>query len=150
MRSGVLGEYQETDRIRPKVIANSRRAPTNTTEVVNLSRDNPSWRRVSNMAFARRQLNATIIADGKVLVTGGTSGAGFNNAVGSVLAAEIWDPRTESWTTAASMQVRRLYHSTAILLPDGRILSAGGGQPAGIGLNPPDTNHPDMETYSAP
>jgi hypothetical protein len=121
--------------------------PTNTAEVVNLSWNTPAWRSIQAMAFARRQMNATILADGKVLVTGGTTGGGFNNATGSVLAAEIWDPTTERWTTVASMQVRRIYHSTAILLPDGRVLSGGGGFPTGGGS---DTNHLDVEIYSPP
>jgi hypothetical protein len=122
--------------------------PTNTAEVINLSSSSfPTWRSVASMAFARRQMNATILADGKVLVTGGTSGGGFNNADGSVLAAEIWDPSTERWATVASMQVRRIYHSTAVLLPDGRVLSGGGGLPTG-GVN--DTNHLDIEIYSPP
>jgi hypothetical protein len=122
-------------------------APTNTAEVINLSWGVPAWRSIPGMAFARRQMNATILADGKVLVTGGTTGGGFNNAVGSVFAAEIWDPNTERWTTVASMQVRRIYHSTTVLLPDGRVLSGGGGLPAG---GSGDTDHPDIEIYSPP
>ena len=78
------------------------------------------------MAFARRQLNATILPDGQVLVTGGTSGPGFNDTTAPVFAAEMWNPATENWTTMASAQIPRLYHSTALLLPDGRILSMGG------------------------
>jgi galactose oxidase len=38
---------------------------------------------------------------------------------------EIFDPVTESWTTDVPMQVPRLYHSTALLLPDGRVWVAG-------------------------
>ncbi len=121
-------------------------APTNTAEVINLS-FGARWRNVQSMAFARRQMNATLLADGKVLVTGGTSGGGFNNPSGTVLAAEIWDPNTERWTAVASMSVRRIYHSTAVLLPDGRVLSAGGGLPNGGGG---DTDHLDMEIYSPP
>ena len=75
---------------------------------------------------ARRQLNAALLPDGKVLVTGGTSGAGFNNADTPVFPAEMWDPATETWTTMASAQIPRLYHSAALLLPDGRVLTTGG------------------------
>jgi Domain of unknown function (DUF1929)/Glyoxal oxidase N-terminus/Kelch motif len=101
--------------------------PTNTAEVIDLNAASPAWRSVASMAFARRQLNATVLPDGQVLVTGGTSGPGFNNATGAVFAAEMWNPATENWTTmAASAQIPRLYHSTALLLPDGRILSMGG------------------------
>ena len=78
------------------------------------------------MAFARRQQNATLLPDGKVLVTGGTSGPGFNNPNTPVFAAEMWDPATETWTTMASAQIPRLYHSAAVLLPDGRVLTTGG------------------------
>lgn len=92
----------------------------------------------------RRQLNATVLPDGKVLATGGTSSGGFTDPVGSVLAAEIYDPATETWAPMASMQVRRLYHSTAILLPDGRVLSAGGGFGGG------EIEHYDYEIYSPP
>ena len=45
--------------------------------------------------------------------------------------AEIWDPQTDDWTLMAGGQVPRMYHSTAMLLPDGRVLSAGGGRGGG-------------------
>jgi hypothetical protein len=130
-----------------KVLITGGGPPTNTTEVIDLNSPTPAWRYVGSMAFTRRQMNATILPDGKVLATGGTSSPGFNDATGSVYAAEMWDPATETWTTMASMQERRLYHSTAVLLPDGRVLSAGGGQPAG---GPGDSDHPTAEIYSPP
>ncbi|HEY9431236.1 MAG TPA: galactose oxidase-like domain-containing protein [Blastocatellia bacterium] len=127
--------------------------PTNTTEVINLLDQLPRWRYVASMAFARRRLNATILPDGKVLVTGGTSAPFPQEASQPILAAEMWDPATETWSTLASMQERRLYHSTAALLPDGRVLSAGGGMPPGGGTLPgggTDTDHPNAEIYSPP
>ena len=57
---------------------------------------------VTRMAFARRQLNATLLPDGNVLVTGGTSSPGFSDPAGAVHAAELWNPTTEQWTTLAS------------------------------------------------
>ncbi len=48
-----------------------------------------------------------------------------------VAEAEIWDPQTGDWTLMAGAQVPRMYHSTALLLPDGRVLSAGGGRGGG-------------------
>lgn len=121
--------------------------PTNTAEVIDLNSDPPSWRNVSPMAHARRQLNSTILPDGKVLVTGGTSAGGFNNARGAVLAAEMWDPSTERFTTMAEASVPRLYHSTALLLPDGRVLSAGGGIPS---APEGDFDHYNAQIYSPP
>jgi len=100
--------------------------PTNTAEVIDLNQPSPSWRSVEPMSIARRQVNATLLPDGTVLVTGGTSGPGFNDATNPVYPAELWDPATESWRTLASATVPRLYHSGAVLLPDGRVLSTGG------------------------
>ena len=100
--------------------------PTSSAEVIDLNQASPAWRAVSSMQFARRQINAVLLPDGKVLVTGGTSGPGFNDATAPVFAAELWDPGTETWSLMASASVPRLYHSAALLLPDGRVLSTGG------------------------
>ena len=100
--------------------------PTATAEVIDLNQPNPQWRNVGSMSVARRQTNATILPDGTVLVTGGTSGSGFNNRTTPVFSAELWNPATEQFTTLASMTQPRWYHSVAMLLPDGRVVSAGG------------------------
>ena len=117
---------------------------TNTAEIIDLNSPSPIWRAVGSMARRRRQLNATILADGKVLVTGGTSACGFSNESGSEFTAEVWDPATEQWTTLAGMAVKRVYHSAAILLPDARVLSAGGGD------NPGSTNQFNAEIFTPP
>jgi PA14 domain/Domain of unknown function (DUF1929)/Glyoxal oxidase N-terminus len=122
--------------------------PVATAEVIDLNVPSPDWRTVGSMAFARRQMNATLLPDGKIFVSGGTSGNGFNDACDAVFAAEIWDPVTEQFTTVASAAERRLYHSTAILLLDGRVLVGGGGQPSGE--NCPDADHSNVEFYSPP
>src|SRR5262249_61337868 len=49
----------------------------------------------------------------------------------AVSTAELWDPEAAAWPTLAAASVPRLYHSTALLLPDGRVLSAGGGNDSG-------------------
>jgi hypothetical protein len=111
-------------------------SPTASAEVIDLN-SGGAWRGVAPMSVARRQLNATLLADGTVLATGGTNSSGFNTAPtdSRVLAAERWDPVTEGWSSLASMTHNRLYHSTALLLPDGRVLSMGSGQPAATGLS---------------
>ncbi len=100
--------------------------PTATAEIIDLNSSPPAVRPAAPMHFARRQLNATLLPDGKVLVTGGSSGAGFNNAAAPVLQPEVWDPATGAWTLLAPAADYRGYHSTSLLLPDGRILNAGG------------------------
>jgi NPCBM/NEW2 domain/Domain of unknown function (DUF1929) len=96
------------------------------------------------LAVPRRQLNATVLPDGSVLVTGGSSGAGFNNEASAVLSAELWNPNTNTFRTLSSMKVARIYHSTAVLMPDGRVLSMGGGNGGG------GINHFDAEYFNPP
>jgi hypothetical protein len=112
-----------------------------TAEVIDLNQATPAWSSVGSMANARRQMNATILPNGKVLVTGGTNNAS-NEAAGAILATEMWNPATGNFSTMASAQTPRLYHSTAILLPDGRVVSAGGGRPG--------TEYKNAEIYSPP
>ena len=121
--------------------------PTASVEVIDLTAATPAWRDVQPMALARRQLNTTLLPDGTVLATGGTSSPGFNEVTRAALPAEVWDPATEQWTTLAAMAVPRLYHSTALLLQDGRVLVAGGGLPPAVGG---DVNHPDAQVFSPP
>jgi galactose oxidase len=106
--------------------------PTSSAEVIDLNQASPAWRSVPGMHFARRQTNATILADGQVLVTGGTSGPGFNNVTSPVYDAELWNPATETWSIMARESVVRTYHSTAVLLPSGRVLSSGSGEGGGV------------------
>lgn len=120
--------------------------PTNTAEIIDLRDASPAWRWTAPMAYARRHLNATLLADGQVLVVGGTSSPGFNDATRAALPAEMWNPETGKWTTMASMNVPRVYHSTALLLPDGRVLAAGGGDPAPVGGG----DNVNAEIYSPP
>ena len=104
--------------------------PLKTAEVIDLGAATPTWRNVAPMAFARTYPNATIMADGRILISGGNSAAGQEDATKPVLAGEIWDPATEKFTTVASMPHFRTYHSTAGLLPDGRVLSTGTTAPS--------------------
>lgn len=105
--------------------------PLATAEIIDLAAGTPTWAATGSMAIGRRQLNATILPDGTVLATGGTSQCGFTNEAGAVFAAERWDPTTGQWTTLASAAVVRVYHSTTLLLPDGRVLSMGSGDGGG-------------------
>src|SRR5919202_5885475 len=101
---------------------------TNDARVINFNRATPQVSATAPMAYGRRQHNLTILADGTVLATGGnSSGASLVDLNNGVYAAELWNPATGTWKTLASEQATRQYHSTGLLLPDGRVLSAGGG-----------------------
>ncbi|MCZ6755560.1 MAG: DUF1929 domain-containing protein [Gemmatimonadetes bacterium] len=73
--------------------------------------ETPSWEPTTSMNLSRNNHNATLLPDGTVLVTGG------------VLAAELFNPGDKTWTVMASMHYARSDHSTAPLLPDGRVAS---------------------------
>jgi hypothetical protein len=123
--------------------------PTASAEVIDLNQGAAAvWHRTDSMAVARRQMNATLLADGTVLATGGSNATGFNVKPSDdrVLAPERWDPTTGHWTSLARQTHYRLYHSTALLLPDARVLSVGGGQPAASGL----TDDYTAEIFSPP
>jgi len=119
--------------------------PTATAETIDLTLlPGPSWSSTSPMHYPRRHLNATILPDGKVLVTGGTSKGGFNDLSGAIHAAEVWDPKGKTWTELAANRVDRGYHSVSLLLPDGAVLhgaSGDAGDPASGGEYPRQTNH---------
>ncbi len=101
---------------------------SNDARVIDTNGATPQVSATSPMAFGRRQHNLTLLADGSVLATGGNStGAALVDMNGGVYNAERWNPATGQWTTLAAQAVTRQYHSTALLLPDGRVLSAGGG-----------------------
>jgi galactose oxidase len=104
--------------------------PTAAADVIDLCANPPTWRETASMHFPRRQHNATILADGTVLVTGGTSGAGFNDLSPGkpIHVSELWNPATQEWKKLAAEDVDRCYHATAVLLPDATVLSAGGGE----------------------
>jgi Galactose oxidase-like, Early set domain/Fibronectin type III domain/Galactose oxidase, central domain len=112
--------------------------PLASAERIDLNLPVPTWQSAGLMFTARRQLNATMLPDGTVLVTGGSSGAGFNNAAAPVYTAERWDPAQNSFTELASATRYRGYHSIALLLPDGRVLSSGGD------------DEPNAEVFSPP
>ncbi len=99
-----------------------------TTYVLDMTQPLPAWRQTSPMSFARSYHTLTLLPDGTVLVTGGGTTKSSTDVAHAVYDAEIWSPATETWTTLSRMQRPRLYHSTAILLPDGRVLVAGGGR----------------------
>jgi galactose oxidase-like protein len=127
-------------------------APTNTAEIIDLNRSSPSWTSTGSMQFARRHLNATILPDGDVLVTGGTGNGGFNDVPSAVHASELWQPETGSWITLASSSVNRGYHSVSLLLPNGTVLHGGSGD-AGIPRSNPPAAYPretSHEIFSPP
>ena len=98
---------------------------TSDVETLDTTVASPSWTIGASMAYARRRPDLTLLPDGRALAVGG-SVQGQNDPDCAVHAAEIYDPIADTWTEWASMSQPRIYHSTAVLLPDARVLVAGG------------------------
>jgi hypothetical protein len=98
-----------------------------TAYVLDMTQPSPLWQQTASLADARSNFNLTVLPDGNVFASGGSSTVWGHDPSTAVYPTEMWSPAAQTWSTMASMGAPRLYHSTAILLPDGRILSGGGG-----------------------
>ncbi|MBS1809999.1 MAG: discoidin domain-containing protein [Acidobacteria bacterium] len=98
----------------------------------------------TSMANARKFHNAIVLPTGEVMVIGGnTSGIEFSDQ-GTILTPEVWNPTTQAWRPMANISVPRNYHSVALLMPDGRVWSGGGGLCACA------ADHPDHQVFTPP
>ena len=104
-------------------------SPTATTEIIEPLAAGPAWAFGPPMSQARVQLNATILPSGRILVTGGSSVD--ESAANASLNADLYNPATNSFSSASANLFPRLYHSNALLLPDARVLLAGGNPERG-------------------
>lgn len=98
---------------------------TDTVEEFDLGASTLGWQNRTPMTFERVLHTATLLPDGKVFVSGGSYVGRSDNGNAPVQTPELYDPATDSWTLLCAMRVARLYHSTALLLPDARVLTAG-------------------------
>jgi YVTN family beta-propeller protein len=99
--------------------------------VVDINDVSPLLSEQPPMNFPRRYPNAIVLPDGKVAITGGTK-KGNNGGADAVYPVEIWNPTTGTWSVGASAKQIRVYHSQTALLPNGTILSTGGGTPGPV------------------
>ena len=119
----------------------------NDVEMIDFSDRHPRYKSVKPLKYPRYYAYAVLLPDQKVLVLGGKTGTKGHMMKSSkkanellsnmyemetlphdhhaVLEPEIYDPVTKNWHPMAPMKVDRLYHANAILLPDGRVMTAG-------------------------
>ena len=100
----------------------------NSAYVIDINGSEPVVTKVEDPQQPGRILaNSVVLPDGKVMLVGGS---GVSNRLSEVATRpEIWDPTNQTWSLMAPSSTARLYHSTALLLKDGRVLVAGGGRP---------------------
>ena len=92
--------------------------------IFEIKEDDFTVRRTTNLLYPRNWSMATLLADGKVFVNGGSL---VGSIKGHVNESEIWNPNDEKWYFAAKANKDRSYHQTALLLPDGSVLTIGSG-----------------------
>lgn len=92
-------------------------------DVVDFKAARPAYTPAAPMNFDRMHLNAVLLPDRTVLVSGGAGKR--ESAILARRKAEVYDPATDAWTVLAEATVTRMYHSVALLLPDARVVTAG-------------------------
>lgn len=122
---------------------------------IDINGPGPQLAQTGDMNFPRQFQNEVLLPTGDVLVVGGnTHGEKFTDAY-AVKNAEAWSPGTGTWTLMNAQDQARPYHSTAVLLTDGRVLSAGGGLDGDSCANPEGPgecgdDHYNAEVFSPP
>ena len=112
--------------------------------VMDINGDAPTFTQSAALDQDRNWSDMTVLADGSVLITGGTSST-QNKEAGADHTAVIWHPDTGLLSYGVDEDNPRLYHSTTILLTDGSVLSTGGGAGAGN-----ENNYLDGQIYKPP
>jgi hypothetical protein len=102
------------------------------TAVLDTTAATPVWHQTAPMIDARVYHTLTMLANGEVLAVGGGTNSNQLMITTGVLPTEIWNPASETWSASTPIAAARNYHSTAVLMPDGRVLVAGGGHPEGL------------------
>src|SRR6516162_1883038 len=96
---------------------------TNTTELVDMSANNPTWVYGPNMSQQRIEMDAVILPNGKVLAVNGSTND--EDSTTASLNADLYDPVTNLFSSAGANAFARLYHSGALLLPDATVMVVG-------------------------
>ena len=92
---------------------------TKSVAICDLTAAAPKYKAAAPLRHARMHLNLVLLPDRTVMATGGA--AVQEKKVHAALEAELFDPKTGKWRRGAKSRVPRLYHSVALLMPDGKV-----------------------------
>jgi len=99
------------------------------------------WTQLADSVGGRRDCDTTILSNGQVVITGGSSV--FADPTTATMESELYDPATDTITVGPSASVARVYHASAVLLPDGSVLKVGSGS----GGSPKNVRQKNGEIY---
>jgi hypothetical protein len=119
-------------------------------DIVDFKAPHPAFTAAAPLNLPRLHLNSVLLPDRTVFVTGGSLKQ--EDAPLARLQSEIYDPATDTWTLTGACTVPRLYHSTALLLPDARVVTAGGNPEGGkhVQWNQDPDEEMRIEIFSPP
>jgi N-acetylneuraminic acid mutarotase len=106
--------------------------------------DTATWTVTGGLTSARYWHTATLLENGKVLIVGGSDDGDLASTLAS---AELYDPTTGTWSVTANLSATRVLH-TATLLPDGRVLVAGGYNWPPVSINGAELYDPATGTWT--
>jgi hypothetical protein len=122
---------------------------------IDLDANDPDWAPTPPRALThpspsptRLNCNATLLADGTVLVTGGVAKA--KSDADAVLHAELYDAQSRTWSVFGPASRPRNYHSVALLMPDGAVWVAGSNRNCDPSSNEIDTHEKVIEIFRPP
>ncbi|MDR5881914.1 RICIN domain-containing protein [Caballeronia sp. LZ032] len=118
---------------------------TSNATLIDISSGTAVTRAIAPMSYQRAFNNSVVLPNGQVVVVGGQTFAAPFSDDNAILTPEIWDPATNAFSPLNPQAVPRVYHSIALLLTDGRVLSGGGGLCGTCA-----TNHTDVEILTPP
>lgn len=118
---------------------------TSNATLIDISSGTAVTTTLAPMSYQRAFSNSVILPNGQVVVLGGQTFAQPFSDDTAVLTPEIWDPTTRVFSPLNPQAVPRVYHSFGLLLPDGRVLSGGGGL-----CGTCTTNHANVEILTPP
>ncbi len=117
-------------------------------KIIDINNDLPHVTSAGNAKYLRKYGNSTVMADGRIFLNGGSTEG--NVLGGDIFESEMYDPKANSWKIMATATRRRLYHSTSMLLPDGRVFTGGGGAPGPNPTPAQPNNEVNSEIYFPP
>lgn len=129
---GLTGIFRDDTTRMTENVAHGRAPATTSAQILDTL--DGSWRDVSSLSFARRDGQSVLLPSGDVLAVGGAYGVeplpGWTE---HALSPELYDGSADAWSVLAPANRQRGYHSSAILLPDGRVFVSGGDFETGAG-----------------
>jgi hypothetical protein len=122
--TSVLLPLSPADNYRARIMVFGGSNPsTATTEIIEPLAATPKWTYGPSMSQPRIEMNATILPNGKVLALGGS--LNDEDTATASKNADLYDPDSNTFSSAGANAYARLYHSGSLLLPDGTVAVLG-------------------------